>query len=149
MKPFRQTVPFLLMLVLLVSSSSCMQGPREKLVGRWYTSDTSIRFRSDGTVVYNSPRGLAVGRYFFDETPRDITSTAPHPNLILELVRKDQQLRLDFEVEILSQDRIRLTEIRPATARQGSLVASFKVLKRATEAEGAASPSLAAVPASR
>lgn len=148
MRTNRHPIRCLLMLAVLISFSSCMQGPREKLMGRWYTSDTSIRFRPDGTVVYSTPRGLARGRYFFDETPKDLTSTSPHPNLILELVRGNQQFRLDFEVELLSQDRIRLSEIRPTVVLGRSVPSQFKILKRANTEDEKPSPTLAAAPTS-
>jgi len=141
----RRSPRFLLVLLLLVCSSSCMQGPREKLLGRWYTSDTSIRFRDDGTVVFNTPQGLAIGRYHFDETPKDATSKALQPNLILELVRSNRQLRLDFELEILSRDRIRMTEVLPPSTTRRSAISRFKVLKRAVD-DASSSTQLAVVP---
>jgi len=138
-RPLRWICPWLTLLMLL-PASSCTQSPQEKLLGRWYASNMSLRFREDGSVVYNSPVGLAMGRYFFDPTPKPISSRGQYQNLLLDVVRHNEHVQIPFELEMLSQSRIRLVEIQPvAENREGTLGRNrkFVILVRADEAHDA------------
>lgn len=99
----------LLSLLLLVMSSSCMQSDYEKLQGRWYNASMSIRFRKDGSVFLNSSSGPAIGRYSYQPKPVSSYQKQQEPNLTLEVVRNNVVQRLEFEVVMLSHNRIRLT----------------------------------------
>ena len=54
---------------LMWSATGCSTTPQDKLHGRWYNSKMSIRFRTDGTVIFNSMDGLATGRYTIKIVP--------------------------------------------------------------------------------
>lgn len=99
----------LLSLLLLVVSSSCMQTEHEKLQGRWYNASMSIRFRKDGSVFLNSPSGPAFGRYSYRPKSASSYQNQQEPNLTLEVVRNNVVQRLEYEVVMLSSNRIRLT----------------------------------------
>ena len=91
--------------------SSCSTTPVSRLHGRWFNSDVSVRFRTDGTVIYNSREGLATGRYFFDGEVRPASSEQPVPNLTMDLQRNGRVFRVHFEVQFLGDNRLR---IKPA-----------------------------------
>jgi len=125
----------LLTAVVVLAMSSCMQTPEEKLLGRWYNDSLSIRFRKDGSVLYNSPSGRAIGRYYFDPRAKNPAKTDPVPNLVLDVVRKERHLRLSFEVEQISEDRVRLTYFPSLEeARSGTRLPS-SILLRADESK--------------
>lgn len=96
---------------LLFALSGCSTTPQAKLHGRWFNSEMSIRFRTDGTVVFNSTRGLASGRYFFNGELRPEASEAPVPNLTLDLVRGGEVFRVTYELQFLGSDRLRIQTI--------------------------------------
>lgn len=127
----------MLLVLMSVASPGCMQSPGQKLIGRWYNSGMSVRFRENGTVLYNSPSGRAEGVYYFNERGRNLSSNQPSPNLTLDVVRNGERIRMDFELEIISRDRVRLTEVNPnrrqTTRRPENAPPPFTILKRADE----------------
>jgi len=143
--PFQAVVATL----LLLSMTSCNWEPRQKLIGRWYSSDVSIRFREDGSVYFNSPAGLGVGRFHFDETVRSASTQDHTPNLVLDLIRKQNRIQLRFNVQIMSPERIRLTEILPPAPGQSTaepVIGRLKLLKRAHDQSSSRPSNLAAIP---
>lgn len=123
---------FGLLAIMSLGLASCMQTPHEKLVGRWFNRDMSIRFRDDGTVTFNSGAGLAVGRYYYNGVEGNASNEIPTRNLTLDLLRNNRHVRIDMVVEFLGQDRLRLLEVR---AKNAPAVPSSRqqmvVLKRA------------------
>ncbi len=91
--------------------SSCLTTPQEKLHGRWFNSDMSIRFRTDGTVIFNSTQGLATGRYFFNGEVRPESSEQPLPNLTMDLERNGEVLRVNYELQFLGSERLRIQPV--------------------------------------
>jgi hypothetical protein len=112
--------------------SSCSTTPQSSLHGRWFNDEMSIRFRTDGTVIFNSTAGLATGRYFFNGEIRPEASTKPVTNLTMDLERNGEVFRVTYEVEFLGKNRLR---IQPVDSLQRGLpsddVAQVVVLKRA------------------
>lgn len=103
---------------------SCVETPQEKLVGRWFNSENSIRFSAEGHVRWNSPRGTAQGYYVYDGSARRTSSDVPVRNLNLDLTRKGRPFQADFELQFLG-DKLRLTPM--STSGSGSII----ILKRA------------------
>jgi hypothetical protein len=125
--------------LLLTASPGCMQSPRDKLIGRWYNSRMSIRFREDGSVLFNSAAGRADGVYYFDERRRSVNANSPSPNLTLDVIRNNQRIVLQYEIEIMSHDRLRLSLINTEGSRNrprmDNAPLSFTILKRAKPEE--------------
>lgn len=107
---------------------SCMETPQEKLVGRWFNSSNSIWFTADGSVRWNSPGGMAQGTFTYDGSQRRISANEPVRNLALDLVRRNESLQPDFELEFLGHDRLRLTPMTESAETIRPLI-----LKRAEE----------------
>jgi len=121
--------------VCLTLLSGCQLTREQQLIGRWYNSEMSIRFRPDGGVIYNSPAGKAIGVYYFTGTARPIATTHTQENLVLDVVRNGQRLRMGFEAELISADRLRLYDLttRPRISNEAGTVENTVVLKRASE----------------
>jgi hypothetical protein len=115
-------------------ASGCELDPEQKLIGRWYNSDMSIRFRPDGGVIFNTPAGRAVGRYYYDGSFRPVSSGHVRENLVLDVVRNGERLRLGFEVEVIAANRLRIYDLnnRVRPGERPDRVSSM-VLKRATD----------------
>lgn len=132
----RQTagMKFLLLFLVCGTLAGCELDPEKKLLGRWYNSDMSIRFRPDGGVILNTRAGRAVGRYYYDGTSRPASSGKLHENLVLDVVRNGQRLRLSFEVEVISANRLRIYDLNNRV-RAGDRPdrVSAMVLKRAAD----------------
>jgi hypothetical protein len=105
---FQRWMRRLLLLVALFALPSCQKSPQESLVGRWYNPDMSIRFREDGSVLFSSRAGRGVGRYVFDGSERKLTSTQVPRNVIMDVLMNNERVRLEFQFEFLSQDRMQL-----------------------------------------
>lgn len=104
--------------VFVVLPAGCTLRPREHLQGRWYNATTSIRFREDGSVIYNSvSTGLTTGRYHFDGQLRPESANRPVNNLTLDLVVNGRTERWPLEVQFLGDERLRLRPLR--TRRRG------------------------------
>ncbi len=127
------------LLGLLACISGCAATPQEQLLGRWYNEATSIRFRPDGSVIYNSAStGLTTGRFYFDGELRTEATGVPVSNLTLDLVRGDRIQRWDLEVQFLGNERIRLQPVRSASlGRPSDGIARVLVLRKATETQNA------------
>lgn len=130
----------LVLLGLIVLACGCTATPQEQLQGRWYNDATSIRFRSDGSVIYNSATtGLTSGRYFFDGHLRTEATGTPVPNLTLDLVRDGQIERRQLEVRFLGDQRLRLQSVETvARGRPSDGIATLMVLRRAADEGDAA-----------
>lgn len=97
-----------LFLFALSLSQGCAKSPDELLIGRWYSSDMTIRFRPDSGVIWNSRAGLAVGRYEFSSGHLVSHNTQPTPNLLLDVIRKEERSKFQFEAKLLGADRLQL-----------------------------------------
>lgn len=119
--------------LLCVSVSGC--GKEAGLMGRWYNKDLSIRFRSNGTVLYNSrSTGLVEGQYQYEPTLAQYASTNSQKNLTIWLPQPANTLVLDFELRELGNDRIQLKPIRETQNSQSlSNTPVGMVLKRAED----------------
>jgi hypothetical protein len=125
----------LLMCLASVFVTGC--GKSSPVAGRWFNKDVSIRFREDGTAIYNSrATGLVEGRYQYDPAPLPPTATEPVKNLTVWLPQPGRTLALNFELKKLGSDRIQLKPISDAPRnpqrRDPSPVVGV-VLKRATD----------------
>lgn len=125
---------WLVMAAVSLAAAGCYQTPQQKLVGRWYNAEMSIRFNQDGSVRYNSAAGLAPGRYEFAPTQMAPGSQPGTPNLIVEVNRPGQRVRYHFEAVFLAHDRLRLHDLSPHSSNQtNESIHQFAVLKRAAE----------------
>ena len=117
---------------LMWSATGCSTTPQDKLHGRWYNSEMSIRFRTDGTVIFNSMAGLATGRYFFDGAVRPDASAETLTNLTMDLERNGEVFRVNYELQFLGSKRLRM---QPAQSLERGLpsdtITPVVVLKRA------------------
>ena len=95
-------------LLALSLTSGCAKSPDELLIGRWYSSEMTIRFRPDSGVIWNSKAGLALGRYEFDSHVLSKASTEPAPNLLLDVIRRNERAKFRFEAKLLGKDRLQL-----------------------------------------
>ena len=120
---------------ILVALASCSATPQESLHGRWYNESMSIRFRVDGTVIFNSrSAGLRSGRYFFDGEIRPVADDELVTNLTLDLVDGDQVVRREFEVQLLGRERLRMTPVDDSrSGRPSDRLRSVVVLKKSTD----------------
>ena len=99
------------------SLPGCGWDRQSKLMGRWYNGDVSIRFRENGSVLYNSlGTGLVEGIYRYDHTALPISSIKPVKNLTVWLPQPGKTLELDFELRYLGESRIQL---RPLPKNSG------------------------------
>jgi hypothetical protein len=115
--------------------SGCQLSREQQLMGRWYNSNVSIRFRPDGSVLLNTEGGRAVGRYYFDGSVRRQSSDKPRENLVLDVVRNNERLRMSFEIEMISATRLRMYDLSNGLRvnRRGDTIEFMTVLKRADE----------------
>lgn len=133
----RAASPFLCLLLAVVCGgmSSCSATPQEQLQGRWYNEALSLRFRPDGSVIYNATdTGLTTGRYFFNGELRPTAADEPVANLTLDLVRGNRVVRSQLEVQFVGSERLRLRTVsesgRGRSAENGP---GILVLKRAPQ----------------
>ncbi len=134
--PSRRSRLFLLFLALASSSFlGCGLARPSKLLGRWYNGDVSIRFRENGSVLYNSQNtGLVEGIYRYDSSALPIASTKPVKNLTLWLPQPGTTLVLDFELRYLGDQRIQIRPIfekSDAPQDPAALAALGVILKKA------------------
>lgn len=117
---------------LICATSGCSTTPQSELHGRWFNSEMSIRFRTDGTVIFNSTQGLATGRYFFDGEQRPEASEEPVPNLTMDLQRNGEVFRVLYELEFLGSRRLRITPVESlGRGRPSDNITPIVILKRA------------------
>ncbi len=125
--------------VLTTTCSGCYQTPQQKLIGRWYNGDMSIRFRPDGSVVYNSGSGLSRGRYDFQPTGFAAGSQSGVRNLVVETQGRGRRSRYEFEAVFLAHDRLRLHDLSPHSSNAtNESIHQFALLKRASESQAQA-----------
>lgn len=124
---------FAALLLAVVSQSGCAKSPSELLIGRWYSGDMTIRFREDSAVIWNSPRGLAKGRFEFSGKVRRVKTDDRVPNLFVDVIRHDEREKLRFEVSFLGKDRLRLDLIPVSAQSSATLLSQGIVLKRAND----------------
>lgn len=118
----------------------CYQTPQQRLIGRWYNAEMSLRFQPDGIVVFNSSEGLSRGRYEFVPTPAALGAQSGEENLVIDLSRNGRRVRLYFEAVFLAHDRLRLHDHTPrATSLPSESLPQFALLRRAGEAPTQAS----------
>lgn len=132
---YRAVSPLLYLLLAAVcgSLSSCSASPQEHLQGRWYNEELSLRFRPDGSLIYNSTAtGLTTGRYFFTGEMRGEAYDEPTPNLTMDLVRGSKVVRSQLEVQFLGSDRLRI-HTAADTDRAARTDSEIVVLKRAED----------------
>ena len=86
----------------------CAKSPDELLIGRWYSESMTIRFRTDSGVVWNSRNGLAIGRYEFSSDIQALGKMEATPNLMLDVIRRDERSKFEFEAKLLGKDRLQL-----------------------------------------
>jgi hypothetical protein len=103
------------------------------LQGRWYNEALSMRFRPDGSLIYNSTdTGLTTGRYYFSGELRPAAYDAPVANLTLDLVRGNNVVRSQLEVQFVGSERMRLQTVsEPGGGRSAENGPGILVLKRA------------------
>ncbi len=116
-----------------LSQSGCAKSPSELLIGRWYSGEMTIRFREDSAVIWNSPEGLALGRYEFEGNGKRLKDTERVPNLFVDVIRNDERQKFQFEVSFLGQDRIRMELIPIGKEISGVEAARGQVLRRAND----------------
>lgn len=110
----------------------CYQTPQQRLIGRWFNAEMSLRFQSDGIVVFNSSEGLTRGRYEFVPTPAALGAQSGQENLVIDLSRNGRRTRLYFEAVFLAHDRLRLHDHTPrATGLPSESLPQFALLRRA------------------
>lgn len=104
-------------------------------MGRWYSKDLSIRFRPNGTVLYNSrSTGLVEGQYQYKPTSANFASTKAQKNLTVWLPQPGRTVVLTFELRPLGNDRIQLKQIRERnTSQENSNLTVGMVLHRAED----------------
>lgn len=123
------------LLLMLVGLAGCTTSPQQQLQGRWYNDAVSIRFRPDGTLIYNSSEtGLVTGRYYFDGERKSVASGTPVSNLTLDLILTDRIVRQAHELQFLGNERLRLQPATPpARGRPSDGIASVVVLRKAKD----------------
>lgn len=122
--------------LLIVTVSGCNKTPQEAVLGRWYNGDMSLRFRSNGTVVWNTPQGMAQGRFVFvGQVPRWATENTT-VRVRLDVTRNGQAIQPMLDLQFVGTDRMRV--ISSAQAQTRAANRPQVVLRRAqTESETA------------
>ncbi len=113
--------------LLAVTCCSCMETPQERLIGRWFNSQNSIRFKNDGTLVWNARALQAYGRYWYTGESRPATTNRPQTNLTVQLISSDEQIVATYELQFLGGDKIRLQPVN----RENRATSSLFVLTKA------------------
>ncbi len=136
---------FVVLCALLIATvSGCNKTPQEAVIGRWYNGDMSLRFRPNGTVVWNSPQGLAQGRYVFvGSVPRWATENTTI-RVRLDVLRKGQAIQPMFDLQLVGSDRMRVHPAAQAQTRATNRLQA--VLRRAqSESETATTSAISAL----
>lgn len=115
--------------LLLLSVCGCSQTPQEAVLGRWYNGDMSLRFRPNGTVVWNTRQGMAQGKYsFVGQVPR-WASESTTVRVRLDVVRNGQAIQPTLDLQFVGADRMRVIPGAQAQTRATDRLQA--VLKRA------------------
>jgi hypothetical protein len=112
--------------------ASCIESPREKLIGRWFNRSNSIRFEANGAIDWNSTAGRGKGVYYLDTAAVRSKPNVPIKNLTVKMQQGDSTIYGEYEVHYMGHDRIRLTRL---DGEQAAGNASLTILKRATAAD--------------
>lgn len=123
---FRRLVSPLLCL-LAVTCCSCMETPQEKLIGRWFNSQNSIRFKEDGTLVWNGRARQAYGKYWYTGDSRPSATNQVQANMTVQLVTSDGELVSQYELQFLGVDKLRMQPV----AQNGQAGTGLFVLTKA------------------
>ncbi len=118
---------------LILVLAGCQQTPQQKLIGRWYNDDMSIRFRADGQVSLFTRSGRADGQYVFVETQANSAQSVSE-NLVMDVLREGKPRRMIFDADFLGTDRLRLSDLTPNARRKFDPAPEFAVLRRSEEA---------------
>lgn len=119
---------FKLLCLLPIVLASCVQTPKEKLLGRWYNEANSIRFNADGTLFWNAKQGQATGNYVYTGAQRAAVSGSANYNLKLDLVTNGRVIQTTYEAEFLGDGHLRLLQTDDGRANAPKRIL---VLKRA------------------
>ncbi|TXT38598.1 MAG: hypothetical protein FD138_318 [Planctomycetota bacterium] len=115
--------------LLIASVSGCTQTPQEAVVGRWYNGEMSLRFQRSGAVVWNTPQGLAQGRYVFvGQVPRWATDNTS-ARIRLDVVRNNEHLQPELDLQFVGGERLRVKPVE--TTRSRAAARTQVVLRRA------------------
>ncbi len=118
----------------MLTMSGCYQTPQQRLIGRWFNAEMSLRFQPDGSVVFNSTEGLSRGRYEFIPSPTALGAQSGQENLVIDVVRNGRRSRLYLEAVFLAHDRLRLHDHTPrANSLPSESIRQFALLRRAAE----------------
>lgn len=129
-----------LCLLLVVTVSGCNQTPQEAVLGRWYNGDMSLRFRPNGTVVWNTRQGMAQGKYsFVGDVPR-WASESTTVRVRLDVTRNGQAIQPTLDLQFVGADRLRVIPGAQAQTRATDRLQA--VLKRAQSESETATPAL-------
>lgn len=115
------------------TQSGCAKSPGELIIGRWYSGEMTIRFREDNAVIWNSPQGLALGRFDFSGSVHKLQSKDKVPNLLVDVIRNDERQQFHFDISFLGHDRLRMQLIRPGISSDEEQIGQSLVLRRAND----------------
>lgn len=110
-----------LLCLLAVTCCSCMETPQERLIGRWFNSQNSIRFKDDGTLVWNARTRRAYGRYWYTGENRATSTNQLQSNLTLQLVTAENEIVSQYELQFLGGDKMRLQPVGRDNRAAGGL----------------------------
>ena len=135
MKQLRLIRPAVVALLVCLSITGC-GGKTSTFEGRWYNKDISIRFRTNGSVLYNSRHtGLVQGQYRYDAKPASLAVSQPVKNLTIWLPQPGEVRVMEFEIRTLGGHRVQLKPI-PRTPRSANDPINGLILKRAQDDSG-------------
>lgn len=118
--------------LLVAAISGCTQTPQEAVVGRWYNGEMSLRFQPNGAVVWNTPQGLAHGRYVFvGQVPRWATDNTS-ARVRLDVVRNNVPINPELDLQFVGGDRLR---VKPADTSRSRIAARTQVVLRRAESD--------------
>jgi hypothetical protein len=133
--------------LLIMTVTGCSQTPQEALLGRWYNGDMSLRFRPNGTVVWNTQQGMAQGTYtFLGDVPRWASDNTTI-RVRLDVTRNGQAIQPTLDLQFVGSDRMRLIPGTQAQTRATDRLQA--VLRRAQSESETASSSTKATTAAR
>ncbi len=133
--------------LLITTVCGCSQTPQEAVLGRWYNGDMSLRFRPNGTVVWNTRQGMAQGKYsFVGDVPR-WASESTTVRIRLDVTRNGQAIQPTLDLQFVGSDRMRVIPSTQAQTRATDRLQA--VLKRAQSESETATASAATAPSNR
>lgn len=133
--------------LLVAAVSGCSQTPQEAILGRWYNGEMSLRFRPNGTVVWNTQQGLAQGKYVFvGQVPR-WASESTTVRVRMDVVRNGQAIQPTLDLQFVGADRIRVIPGVQAQTRATDRLQA--VLRRAQSENETAAASAIPAPSNR